>query len=125
MIQQDFFTAVSSGNKVLSVLTSAKSLKQHGQESVMRNEKQEWKERMEDVIYAVAKKMETFTMDDIRSLANTWKIEPPTHCNSFGAIMKTAASHHWAVMTGEYVPSKNVKARGRMQAKWRSLIYEK
>lgn len=103
----------------------SKSLKKHGQDSVLTNEREEWKTDMEAVIHDVCLRNRTFTMDTVRELAEECKIKPPHHPNAFGAVVKVAARNQWALMTGEYIPSKNIRARGRMVAVWKSYIYEK
>lgn len=103
----------------------ARDMKKHGQESVLSNEREQWKEKMREIIHNVCVSHSRFTMDDVRDRAKEWNVDAPHHCNSYGSIMRVASSNNWAAMTGEYVHSTNPRARGRMQAVWKSLIYEK
>lgn len=96
--------------------------KVRGQERVLDNEIESWKDEALLVIETVARRLKIFTNDDVREASMKLGLAEPHHCNSIGAVMSAAAKLKIIKKTGRYVKSSVVTSHGRLIAEWESCV---
>ncbi len=94
-------------------LFDGQTRKELGQQSVLRNQADWWKEEALAVIIRFVATHDQMTSDDLREL-----IGSPENSNSWGAIFSCASKQKIIKKTGKYVASKIPSCHGRMIAVW-------
>jgi hypothetical protein len=105
-----------------SLWDHADSLKERGQKRVLFHSGDDWKEKALEVIREAALRHTEFTFDRVRAIAIESGLVDPHHPNAWGAAMSAAFKKGWIRRTGQYRPSSNISAHGRMLAVWKSLL---
>lgn len=100
MIQQD-------------LLFDGQQRKEIGQQSVLRNASEIWKEEAFNLIQGLSDAYDEFSSDDLRGL-----IHPPEHPNAYGAMFSAMAKMKVIKKTGRYIKSKTPSCHSRIIATW-------
>lgn len=103
MIQQD-------------LLFDGVQLKELGQQQVLTNAGEQWKDAALDCILNLANSGNEFTSDDIRGIMD--KTNPPHNGKAYGAILSSASKKKIIKKTGRYVLTKIPTSHARMIAVW-------
>lgn len=87
--------------------------KELGQQSVLRNTSEAWKEQAFNLIQGLAFARDEFSSDDLRCL-----ILPPEHPNAYGAAFSAMAKMKCIKKTGRYIKSKTPSCHSRIISTW-------
>lgn len=97
---------------------AATQAKACGQERVMANQGDEWKEKALSVVEDLSRRLHHFSADDVREECTRRGVGEPSHQNAWGSLLRVASMRFGLKRTGRYVPSRCVKSHARMIAEW-------
>lgn len=97
---------------------AAKKEKAVGQERVMENQGDEWKEKALSVIADISHRLHRFSADDVREECQRRGVGEPSHKNAWGSLLRVASMRLGLKRTGRYLPSRCVSSHSRMIAEW-------
>lgn len=94
-------------------LFGGQARKEIGQDQVLRNTSDSWKEVACDIILGLSHTRNEFTSDDFREL-----IQTPDNPNAIGAVFSSMSKQGHIRKTGRYIQSKIPSCQGRIIAIW-------
>jgi hypothetical protein len=102
--------------------STAKELKKEGQELVMSNANDIWRERALDALYELAGKMKRFTADDFRTICEQRNVGTPHHPNAWGSLFTSGFTYGWMRKTNDYGQSSHPASHAHTYVIWESML---
>lgn len=103
--------------------TESDRRKTRGIETVLQNERNDWRNLAYHELVGVARRLPEFTADDVRAAIDRANLGDPHHPNVFGALMKRAQLEGVAEITDRTKMSERKDAHRHRNPVWRSRVH--